>query len=186
MLRLLERCITLPDAVVNSDSGTFQVCAAAVTNNLDVITRVLTAPQEDAKHLRTGAEWLFDSQAEPNETTALLFASIGLEAVLDAPANEVTARVGDRLAWLLGRTRTERMRIADEYREFYRVRSGLVHGRDRTLNADGRKNGRWGREMLRAVLEKDLQQWPSPAPNRQKKPKRPKGTAAVKKPASRA
>lgn len=140
--------------------------AAAAKENLGVVVRVLGAPQRDAKHLRTGAEWLFDSQAEPNETTALLFAAIGLEAVLEAPANEVTARLGDRVAYLLGRNQTDRKRISESYRKFYQVRSGLVHGRERTLDADGRYQILWAQEVLRSVLAKDLELWPMPAPKK--------------------
>jgi Apea-like HEPN len=143
--------------------------AVAVKENLAVIARVLSAPQRDAKHLRTGAEWLFDSQSETNETTALLFAAIGLEAVLDSPPIEVTARLGDRVAYLLGQGQTQRKQIAEAYAKFYRVRSALVHGRERTLDADGRSQTHWGQQILRSVLAKDLEQWPLPGPKVGKK-----------------
>jgi hypothetical protein len=142
---------------------------SVLKKNLDVLIRVLRAHKKDGENLRTAAEWLFDSESEENETTALLYASIGLEAVLDAPEGAVTARLADRLAWFLGRTRKERNALTVEYQNFYRVRSGLVHGRERRLDDDGRSKLLWARRTLRSVISRELEQWPEAVTSKAKK-----------------
>lgn len=144
----------------DSVPGPLHKRAEILARRLSAISRVLTPNTKDVQHIRTAAEWLFDSEAESNETTALLYASIGLEAVLDSPLNEVTARLGDRLAWLLGRTLRERNKLTSQYITFYKVRCGLVHGRERRLDDDGRQQLRWGRQTLSAVLAHELRHWP--------------------------
>jgi hypothetical protein len=130
--------------------------ATPFAQRYDAIVFALAAPSEDGRHLRTAAEWLFDSEAESNDTTALLFASIGLEAALDSPTKETTDRLGDRLAWSLGGTLSERKKMTNEYKEFYGVRCNVVHGRERRLNDSTREKLIWGRRMLRSIIAKEL------------------------------
>jgi hypothetical protein len=115
------------------------------------------ASSEDGRHLRTAAEWLFDSEAESNETTALLFVAIGLEAALNSPAKETSNRMGDRLAWSLGRSLSDRNKMLEDFSKFYSVRCDLAHGRERQLDVNGRKQLEWGREMLRRLIVKELE-----------------------------
>jgi hypothetical protein len=136
-----------------------------IKRNLQRVIEVMAA-KKDGKNLRAAAEWHFDSLAEENETASLLYASIGLEAALDSPENSTTARLSDRLAWLLGGTRKERNALTEEYQSFYGVRSGLVHGRERSLGDDGRQQLRWGQVKLRQVIARDLAQWPLASPKK--------------------
>jgi hypothetical protein len=128
--------------------------------NLQRAVAILGPDHSTSNNLRAASEWLFDTLAEQNQTTALLFASIGLEAALDAPKQDSTNRLADRLAWMLGRSHEERRNIESQYRDFYAVRSDLVHGRERTLDEKGREKLRWGREMLRDVTARELEQQP--------------------------
>jgi hypothetical protein len=140
--------------------------ADAIKRNLQSVISVMAAKKADSDNLRTAAEWFFDSQAEDNQTTALLYASIGLEAALDSPDNSTTARLADRLAWLLGRTRKERNALATAYTKFYGVRSSLVHGRERRLDDEGVRQLYWGRSTLKRVIDRDLEQWPLTTPTK--------------------
>jgi hypothetical protein len=156
---LLKR-VTFPADLFESSGGVApsgsMTIATRLTKQIDAVVHALSAPKEDGQHLRTAAEWLFDSEAESNETAALLFASIGLEAALDSPAKETTDRLGDRLAWSLGTSLSERKRMAEEYREFYRVRCDVAHGRERRLDDIAREKLTWGRSMLRRIIAKEL------------------------------
>jgi hypothetical protein len=121
------------------------------------IMQAMHPHSKDRESLRTAAEWLFDSHAEQNETAALLFGSIGLEAVLESPINDVTERLADRLAWLLGKTPAERKKLQGEYKAFYGVRSALIHGRHRSIDPAGRAKLQWARTTLASVIERELE-----------------------------
>lgn len=113
----------------------------------------------DTEALRTAAEWAFDSWAEDNETLAFLFTAIGLEAILQGEQNETSdtsARLADRIAYLLGRTRKQRSNLQRDFRHFYRVRKQLVHGRSSRLGPDESRWLNWGREVLRDVISHEL------------------------------
>jgi hypothetical protein len=155
---LLKRVSFPADSFATSGAipaGTMKI-AQPLTDRFNAITRALNAPKEDGQHLRTAAEWLFDSEAESNETTALLFASIGLEAALDSPTKETTDRLGDRLAWSLGGSLSARKKMSVEYKEFYKVRCDVAHGRERRLDDKASEKLTWGRTMLRRIISNEL------------------------------
>jgi len=85
----------------------------------------------DAQRLWAGLEWAFDSHVAGNETQAFLQACIGIEAVLgdDDVERGLTEKLADRCAYLLGRSISERREICSSFKEIYKVRSHLVHGR---------------------------------------------------------
>lgn len=95
---------------------------------------------QDAQRLWAGLEWAFDSRIAGNETQAFLQACIGIEAVLgdDDVERGLTEKLADRCAYLLGRTISQRREIASSFREIYKVRSHLVHGRRKRLDPSQR------------------------------------------------
>ena len=131
-------------------------------SNFSPIMEAMHPRSKDRHSLRTAAEWLFDSHAEQNETAALLFGSIGLEAVLESPVRDVTERLADRLAYLLGKTPTQRNKLQNEYKTFYGVRSNLIHGRERRIGDDGRSKLQWARTTLASVIGHELEQGRQP------------------------
>jgi hypothetical protein len=147
---------TIPVECFETDAHQQLAIATAFRAKMAAITLAIRAKPKDGKHLRTASEWLFDSEAESNETTALLFASIGLEAGLDSPNKETTERLGDRLAWSLGGSLSQRNKMAADYKKFYAVRCDLAHGRERHLDTEGKKQLRWGQAILRLVIAKEL------------------------------
>jgi len=133
-----------------------------VRNRLDFLTNIF-APDAD-KHmtsLRTAAQWYFDSCAEPNETTAFLFACLGLESLLGGDRQE-TDGVGlkkllaNRLAYSIGGDRASREQVIGEFHGFYDKRSDLVHGRALRLDRENRKWLTQGREWLRLSIRKEV------------------------------
>ena len=108
-------------------------------------------------HIRAAAEWLFDSVAEPNETSALLFASIGLEAVLLSTEKETTARLADRIAYLLGKVQSDRKELFRKFGEFYKARSKLIHGKAQRISDSERELLRWGQKHLHMILKREIE-----------------------------
>ena len=141
----------------SADLGGVIVVSSAFKPKMTAIASAMEANAKNGRHIRTASEWLFDSESETNETTALLFASIGLEAALDSPGKETTARLGDRLAWSLGGSLSQRNEMAQQYERFYRVRCDLAHGRERQLDENGKRQLAWGKEMLRRIIAKELE-----------------------------
>lgn len=95
---------------------------------------------QDAQRLWAGLEWAFDSRIAGNETQAFLQACIGIEAVLgdDDVERGLTEKLADRCAYLLGRSIAQRREICSSFKEIYRVRSHLVHGRRKRLDPSQR------------------------------------------------
>lgn len=96
--------------------------------------------RKDAERIHAGLEWSFDSRATHNETQAFIQACIGIEALLgdDDQERGLTALLADRCSFLLGTTSSQRTAIASQFRQIYRVRSQLVHGRRKRISLDER------------------------------------------------
>jgi len=104
------------------------------------------------------AQWLFDSETieVENETYAFLYAAIGLESILGSPEDDITKTLGDRLAYLVGTSRSDRRAIQDRFTKFYKHRSKIVHGKSVALAESDLEQMRWGRRMLKRVLRQEL------------------------------
>lgn len=111
----------------------------------------------DATRIRTALEWSFDSQQNENQTLAFIQACIGLEALLgdDEQDEPLTTRLADRCAYLLGQGHQDRGRIRTMFKEIYKVRSKLVHGRTPTLNFHDAKQLDFAQSFLDAVIRKE-------------------------------
>ena len=112
----------------------------------------------NAKTIRTAIEWAFDSAINKNETIAFLQACIGIEALLgeDSGQELVTDRLADRCAYLLGTYAEKRKKIRKNFRELYRIRSKLVHGRIVRLEGDERRYLEWGQLILGRMITKEI------------------------------
>ena len=136
-------------------------------NSLNKVAAAVNAIPGDkaADRLRTCCEWLFDSEAERNQTVAFLYACIGFEALLgedartgdpDMPDIGVTAMLADRVSFLTGGGRVKREETRKQFRNFYDTRSKIVHGRVARLGADEAKLLRWGRQALYQCINAEL------------------------------
>jgi Apea-like HEPN len=117
------------------------------------VTRSIAA---DSRDVLTAAEWTFDAAAESNETLSYLYTAIGLEAALGSSDKRVVESLSDRLSYLVGRTRSERLEIQEKFSEFYRHRSKIVHGRVAELGETESELLRWGRTMLYRAIAREL------------------------------
>lgn len=113
----------------------------------------------DAQHhidILTAAEWASDAASEDNETLSYLYAAIGLEAILGAPEKEITSTLGDRLAYLIGRSRVERKKIQETFKKFYEHRSKIVHGKRARLGAEEVALVHWARSCIERAILREL------------------------------
>ncbi len=68
----------------------------------------------------------------------------------------LTATLADRCAFLLGKNARQRKEIRDNFRNTYRIRSKLVHGRATKLrNVEGNVT-LWAKSILDALIKKQL------------------------------
>ena len=98
-------------------------------------------------------EWLFDSETAADQTMGYLAACIGIESILgdDEKGELHTTRLADRYAYMLGRDRTERGKLAKTFLQAFSVRGTLVHARQPRLSRDDQEH----LHSIRAIL-KDL------------------------------
>lgn len=103
----------------------------AVTGLLHTASRFSSLNSPDAVSIRAAMEWYVDSSATSNESVAFLQRCIGLEALLgsDGGRRDVTDRLADRYAYLLGKTESERGTLRRAFKGMYSHRSDVVHGR---------------------------------------------------------
>ena len=92
-----------------------------------------------------------------DQTIAYLAACIGLESIFgEKDMSEMSKRLEDRYAFLLGNDREDRKKLAQEYREVLRIRGQLVHARVKKLPPRDYKALETAREMLRKTIAHEL------------------------------
>lgn len=117
---------------------------------------------EDASfrsQLGAAMEWFVDSIMDRNETLAYLKACIGLESVLGDPDKHITElsdRLTDRYAYMIGKNRSERISLAQTFKKILNLRGELVHARKRSLKSSQRELLKAARLALRECIEHEL------------------------------
>lgn len=103
-------------------------------------------------------EWYEDSLTVENQTVAVLSVCIGLEAILgeESDMSEMTKRLCDRLAFTLGKSRTERTEYHGEYLALLKLRGKLVHAKIFRLDESDQLVLRRGTELLREVIHHEV------------------------------
>lgn len=109
-------------------------------------------------HIHTAIEWYEDSLLSQDQTIAFISACIGLESILgDANhIDEMTLRLADRYAFLLGRNRAEREQLSAEFRVIFKTRGRLVHARVSKLGNRDLSQLNSARAMLKRCLLKEV------------------------------
>ncbi len=122
----------------------------AVATLLDTASKFVSLKSPDALAIRAAMEWYIDSASTSNESISFLQRCIGLEALLgvDGGRRDVTERLADRYAYLLGKTESERGKMRHAFREMYSHRSDVVHGRASRLSAGHRRASYDSADML--------------------------------------
>lgn len=91
---------------------------------------------------RSSARWYLDSFAETKGLLQIVQAAIALEILLgdreEAELVGIGALLGNRLAYMVGQTPSDRRRVLSEFKKLYDIRSRIVHSGKATLNDEER------------------------------------------------
>lgn len=103
-------------------------------------------------------EWHQDSTWADNQTFAYLAACIGLEAVMggDGHMENMSRRLADRYAFLVGRGRRERDELVKQYEAVLNLRGRLVHAKTARLAAKDEALLRQAQSMLLRVIWREM------------------------------
>lgn len=103
-------------------------------------------------------EWYQDSNLTEDQTMAFLAACIGLESIFgeDKGLDELSRRLVDRYSFMLGATRADRIRLAQEFQGVLNLRGELVHARSARLRGRDREKLATVRSMLRNSIQHEL------------------------------
>lgn len=114
--------------------------------------------QTDFTSICAAIEWYQDSRSAENQTFAYLAVCIGLEAILgsDETITELSKRLCDRFAFLLGKSRGDREALAKQYEQVLKVRGRLVHAKVARLSKEDSVLLTQARFMLKATIEHEI------------------------------
>jgi len=103
--------------------GRFKRCGFPTLLSFCVTTNAL------AGRVRTAVDWLFESRLEPVLTAAVVKTSIALESLLIFSESEsLASSLSERTAFILTPNAEVRGMIGRLVKDFYGIRSGVVHG----------------------------------------------------------
>lgn len=127
-------------------------------NTLNTPIDIVNASDANATPIQTALQWAFDAELSDNETISFIQICIGLESILGDERNTetLTATLSDRCAYLLGKGVKSRQEIAKMFRDMYKARSKLVHGRKVKLSKDEEAFLNWGKRILERVVTKEI------------------------------
>lgn len=109
---------------------------------------------DEAKSIRSAAEWCFNSYLGDNDTLSFLQVCFGLEALFgDGASDGVTKSLATRAAFVIATRISDRATIAARFSELYKVRSAIVHGRVSRLKPAQLEHFFWARALLSTGIE---------------------------------
>lgn len=131
-----------------------------IESSFGLYNKILDAKfsSEEITAIRTAIEWAFDSNANDNDTVAFIQVCVGLESLLGENAGQesLTDTLADRCAYLLGNNHRARKNIKKNFKELYRLRSKVVHGRALRLKDHESGYLSWGKQILDKVIHKEI------------------------------
>lgn len=143
---------------VNKDSFSLLSSNSKIVKNIGFICdqAIESSP---LGYLKTAAEWAFESGANPDRTNSFIQLCVALEAILgedSKPEVGLTEQLSDRCAFYIGSDMQSRQRIRDNFRDLYKHRSKLVHGKKAKLSGDDYASYDWGKKILDYIFMKEL------------------------------
>lgn len=119
--------------------------------------RLLSTNDAFSVPIKSAIEWAFDANTNDNQTVSFVQACIGLEAILgdDVGDEPLTTTLADRCEYLLGRSLKSRKQIREHFRELYRIRSKVVHGKAVRLSDKDNFYLDWAKSVLDALIKKE-------------------------------
>jgi hypothetical protein len=114
----------------------------------------------DFQSISAAIEWYQDSLFSDNQTLDFLSACIGLEALLgdENQMENMTNRLSDRYGFLMGKGRTSREKLRQDYKSVLVERGKLVHARKARLSGQTANLLQIAQKMLLDVIWHELHQ----------------------------
>ena len=108
--------------------------------------------------LINAASWAFDSIMSKNKIKSFIYLGVAWDALLGSAGGSanITTTMGDRLAYLISRSRSERDEVLEKFKEFYRIRSKVVHGRVAWINEEETDIYNWGLFVFEKAFNREL------------------------------
>lgn len=135
------------------------------SNSFVELTRYCLSDLEISARTLKALNWLLESRQEPSIDAAIVKTSIALESLLTFSDTEsLTRSLSERSAYLLSSSSQTRIRISQIIKNFYGVRSGIVHGgRKKTESISTKLIESVDRIVLLIclILALNKQKWPS-------------------------
>jgi hypothetical protein len=126
-------------------------------DNISALRGLFEASSADTEALRAACRWAFRALTTDDPCLAMIYTGVCLESLLlDRTSKEdVSARVADAVAMLLGRTRAERQDYRKRVKATYDARSTAVH----RGAYDKEDNRNWvdGLTLVREVVKRELE-----------------------------
>lgn len=112
----------------------------------------------DFESIAVAIEWYQDSFFADNQNFSYIAACIGLEALFGSEdqLENMSNRLADRYAFLLGKSRTEREKMIADYKNVLRLRGRLVHSKVARLSGDDLDLLRVAQKMLKNAIWHEL------------------------------
>jgi len=132
----------------NTPRGLLDMGAPATPyeRHFDVIAKIgalLSRPDDDPDlvQIRRAIQWAFEATLADDVSVAMVQSFVALESLLTDPltaenSGQVSARLAERYAYLVGTTFTDRAQRAQELKALYKVRGDLLHGKLDRSNLD--------------------------------------------------
>ncbi|MBF7010332.1 HEPN domain-containing protein [Novosphingobium resinovorum] len=114
---------------------------------------------DHGRRLSVAAIWYLRSHISKDSLDGLLESTIALEALLgggNAEGTKLSSLLGNRCAFLVGRSITDRQEILSKFSEIYTLRSRIVHEGHHRFTKFERELLTYSRELCRRALVKEM------------------------------
>lgn len=115
---------------------------------------------EKAKRVISASQWFFESYLGKNELLSFIQLIITLEILLgDKAVSDLIGLgelLGNRCAYLIGTSSSEREKILKDFKEIYRIRSKIVHSGERKLQYRERELYHLLQWMCRRIIQEEI------------------------------
>jgi hypothetical protein len=133
---------------------------SAIKSAFERVSLILS-DDDFAQRAMTACIWYYRALNSSNSLDRILHATIAIEVLVGdketADSVGLTKLLGNRCAYLLGRTRLSRQKIVDEFVEIYRVRSAIVHGGKHKMEKKDRHAASASLKLCASVIAKELE-----------------------------
>ena len=133
----------------------------ALVRKLEQLSKFFSLPDSfDKKRICAALEWYLDAKSTKNQSTSLIYFCIGLEAILsdDSKSRELQLKdkLSDRVAYIIGKTQSQRASWKKSFVEIYEARSDLVHAKKPRLSKHNTDLLLEAEFMLKILISREL------------------------------